>query len=420
VKNIAVLISRDFSTRVKTTSYVLTTILGVLLIFVLAFIPVVIDWFDTRFEQTEIHLLLVDKTNLLGRNVEQVLTQQYQGAENVSITPVSDMSETEMVAMMTTEGKTGILVIEYDELGEPVYSLHTTNASNISQNSTVQRIINQAHILYNADRLGLSFAEVSMLLSNPDLRVKEITPTVEEFLEQAKEVEAEIHFQSWVLAYLLLLVLYMALMLYGNMVASGVAEEKSSQIMEVMVSMVKPLHLMIGKIVGIGALGLLQFIIWIATGIVVVVIKNIGFSISSIPLTTLLWFAFFFILGYLFYATIFAAAGALVSRVEEVQQVVTVLMMGIIVGFIISYASFMNPNSSLATVTSLIPLFSPMVMFSRLTLTSPPTWQVITSIALLIGGIVVNTWLGAKIYRICVLMYGKRPRLKEVLRYITE
>lgn len=190
--------------------------------------------------------------------------------------------------------------------------------------------------------------------------------------------------------------------------------------MEIMVSVVKPMQLMIGKIVGIGTLGLVQFVIWVTTGIIVITMKNLGFLIGTIPLGTLLWFVLFFVLGYLFYATIFAAAGALVSRVEEVQQVVTILMMGLVAGFIIAYMSFMNPNSALATVTSMIPLLSPMVMFARVTLANPPALQIIASLALLILGIFVNTWIGAKIYRVGILMYGKRPRLKDIFRYLAD
>ncbi|HKM17605.1 MAG TPA: ABC transporter permease, partial [Limnochordia bacterium] len=260
--------------------------------------------------------------------------------------------------------------------------------------------------------------DVMLLTQYPYLHVKTLEPVGDGELEEGDEVVADSHIQSLILAYLLLFILYMALILYGQMVAQGVAEEKSSRIMEIMVSVVKPMQLMIGKIIGIGTLGLVQFAIWIGTGAIVISMKNLGLSIGDIPIGTLLWFALFFILGYLFYATIFAAAGALVSRVEEVQQVITILMMGLIAGFIIAYMSFMNPNSSLATVASMIPLLSPMVMFARVTLTNPPAVQIITSIALLILNIIVNTWIGAKIYRVGILMYGKRPSVKEVFRYL--
>jgi len=418
VRNVGILINRDFTSRVKTGSYIITTILGVLVIVVLAFIPVAIDWMESRFEPTDAHLLLMDKTNAVTESAEHVIAQYYQGVENISIAASTGSALADAVAQMDAENKTGVLAVEYDEEGNLVYTLHTRQSTNMNMNSTVQRIINQINLHYNANKMGLSHEDVMLLTQDPYLHVKTLEPVGDGELEEGDEVVADSHIQSLILAYLLLFILYMALILYGQMVAQGVAEEKSSRIMEIMVSVVKPMQLMIGKIIGIGTLGLVQFAIWIGTGAIVISMKNLGLSIGDIPIGTLLWFALFFILGYLFYATIFAAAGALVSRVEEVQQVITILMMGLIAGFIIAYMSFMNPNSSLATVASMIPLLSPMVMFARVTLTNPPAVQIITSIALLILNIIVNTWIGAKIYRVGILMYGKRPSVKEVFRYL--
>lgn len=418
MRNVGILINRDFTSRVKTGSYIITTILGVLVIVVLAFIPVAIDWMESRFEPTDAHLLLMDKTNAVTESAEHVIAQYYQGVENISIAASTGSALADAVAQMDAENKTGVLAVEYDEEGNLVYTLHTRQSTNMNMNSTVQRIINQINLHYNANKMGLSHEDVMLLTQDPYLHVKTLEPVGDGELEEGDEVVADSHIQSLILAYLLLFILYMALILYGQMVAQGVAEEKSSRIMEIMVSVVKPMQLMIGKIIGIGTLGLVQFAIWIGTGAIVISMKNLGLSIGDIPIGTLLWFALFFILGYLFYATIFAAAGALVSRVEEVQQVITILMMGLIAGFIIAYMSFMNPNSSLATVASMIPLLSPMVMFARVTLTNPPAVQIITSIALLILNIIVNTWIGAKIYRVGILMYGKRPIVKEVFRYL--
>jgi ABC-2 type transport system permease protein len=373
---------------------------------------------ESRFEPTDAHLLLMDKTNAVTESAEHVIAQYYQGVENISIAASTGSALADAVAQMDAENKTGVLAVEYDEEGNLVYTLHTRQSTNMNMNSTVQRIINQINLHYNANKMGLSHEDVMLLTQDPYLHVKTLEPVGDGELEEGDEVVADSHIQSLILAYLLLFILYMALILYGQMVAQGVAEEKSSRIMEIMVSVVKPMQLMIGKIIGIGTLGLVQFAIWIGTGAIVISMKNLGLSIGDIPIGTLLWFALFFILGYLFYATIFAAAGALVSRVEEVQQVITILMMGLIAGFIIAYMSFMNPNSSLATVASMIPLLSPMVMFARVTLTNPPAVQIITSIALLILNIIVNTWIGAKIYRVGILMYGKRPSVKEVFRYL--
>lgn len=142
--------------------------------------------------------------------------------------------------------------------------------------------------------------------------------------------------------------------------------------------------------------------------------------LSTIPLTTILWFGLYFVLGYFFYASIFAAAGALVSRVEEVSQVVTVIMMLLMAGFFAAYISFLNPNGSVAVVTSLIPFTSPMVMFARIVLGNPPMMEVIASVVLLVAALLIVAWVSAKIYHIGILMYGKRPSLRQVLRLIRD
>jgi ABC-2 type transport system permease protein len=145
-----------------------------------------------------------------------------------------------------------------------------------------------------------------------------------------------------------------------------------------------------------------------------------GEAVSTIPLGTVLWFGLYFILGYFFYASIFAAAGALVSRVEEVSQVVTIIMMLIMVGFFAAYVSFLNPNSTFAVVTSLIPFTAPMVMFSRIVLGNPALIEIIASVVFLLLAVLLGAWISAKIYRTGILMYGKRPSLRQVLRLIRE
>lgn len=416
MNNIPILIGRDFFTRAKSTSYIITTIIGVLAIIALAFVPTIIEWIDARFEQAEVHLLLLDKTDSVAPIIHNIAVQMGAEDDSISVVASTATSNQEAITEMRTENKTGVLVVEYDEQANLNYTLFTDDGSNINLNSAVQRIINQANTQFNATTLGLSLEEVSLLMRTPYLNIRE---TNIDSVDEGEEVFVDNHFQAIFLAYLLLFIIYMALILYGNMVASGVAEEKSSRIMEVMVATVKPLHLMIGKVIGIGTLGLVQFSIWIATGIFVITLNNFGFSIGTIPLDTLVWFGVLFVLGYLFYATIFAAAGALVSRVEEVQQVVTIIMMLMIGGFFVAYGSMMNPNGTVATVASMIPFFSPMTLFARVALANPPIIQIIISLVLLVAGIMINTVIAAKIYRVGILMYGKRPSLKEVFRVLT-
>lgn len=415
---IPVLVKRDFTSRVKGTAYILTTLIGVLVIAGLTFIPPLLDQVFSGMAPKRIDLYVYEQPT--EASIVPYLLEVAATRENVSILPAEGASETELYQRVLDEALTGLLLID-----GPLYTLVAPDVSNIMVNDEIEGIINQAVTRRNAERLGLSEQDMVDLFRRVDLKVREISPSGSD----GEEVDEVAQTQAMVLAYFLLFMIYMALILYGNMVASGVAEEKSSRIMEVMVSCVKPTELMLGKIIGVGALGLVQFVIWISTGLVVSTVTKSGIMndllgvvgpLSTVPLSYILWFGLFFVLGYFFYASIFAAAGALVSRVEEVSQVVSVIMMLIVVGFFAAYASFLNPNSSLAVTTSIIPFTSPMVMFARIVLTKPPVSQVLASVAILVASVLAGTWISAKIYRIGILMYGKRPGLRQLFRLLRD
>ena len=200
MRNVGILINRDFTSRVKTGSYIITTILGVLVIVVLAFIPVAIDWMESRFEPTDAHLLLMDKTNAVTESAEHVIAQYYQGVENISIAASTGSALADAVAQMDAENKTGVLAVEYDEEGNLVYTLHTRQSTNMNMNSTVQRIINQINLHYNANKMGLSHEDVMLLTQDPYLHVKTLEPVGDGELEEGDEVVADSHIQSLILA----------------------------------------------------------------------------------------------------------------------------------------------------------------------------------------------------------------------------
>ncbi len=414
---IPVLVKRDFMSRVKGAPYIITTILGMLVFIGLTFVPALVGYLESGFEAGHLDVMVLEQTDNFFPYLQEVSEDVY-GQEEVRFTLAAGLNEKEAFQIVLEENMTGLLLVD-----PPLFTLATIDGSNLAQNSRLQAIINRALTRANAERLGLSEEEMGTLFQRVDLRVRQIGTADAD----GKEIDSEEYSQSLVLAYFLLFMIYMALVMYGNMVASGVAEEKSSRIMEVMIATVKPLELMFGKIIGIGALGILQFAIWIGTGLAMMGIRKtglfgnysqLGLALGNIPVSTLLWFGLFFLLGFFFYASIFAAGGAVVSRVEEVNQVVTIILMIIIVGFFASFVSFSNPNSTFAVAASLIPFTSPMVMFSRLVLTNPPTIQVVSSVLILLVSIVVGAWISSRIYRIGVLMYGKRPSLREVWRYL--
>lgn len=415
---IPVLVKREFTSRVKGTAYIITTLIGILVFVGLSFLPPLMERLASSMGPGQIELVVLEhaETTSIMPYLQQLSTER----ENLAFRDAAGLDEVEAYRLVLDQGLSGLVLID-----GPLYTLITPDSKNVVLTDEVQSIMSQAAGRQNAVMLGLSQEELLSLFQPIDFRVREVSPQSQDGVE----VDSAAHTQAMILAYFLLFMIYMALVMYGNMVASGVAEEKSSRIMEVMVSTVKPLELMFGKIIGVGALGLVQFALWMGTGLIMASIGKAGLlgeslgggaSLSTLPLSTVLWFGLYFLLGYFFYASIFAAAGALVSRVEEVSQVVTLLLMFIVVGFLAAYISFLNPNSNFAVATSLIPFTAPMVMYARIVLANPPLIEVVCSIVIMLVAIVLGTWISSKIYRIGILLYGKRPTVRQVLQLLRD
>ncbi len=413
---IPVLVKREFTSRVKGAAYILTTLIGVLVFVGLSFLPPIMERLSSRFVPKSIDLVVVD--NDVESSVLPFLVELSQEREGLAIRDLSGWDERDAYRLVLDEQLAGLLLLD-----GPLATLVTPDSKNVVLNDEIRNLVSQAATRWKAAELGLTQAEIESLFHAVDFRIREVAPEQED----GTEVDHVAQTQAMVLAYFLLFMIYMALIMYGNMVASGVAEEKSSRIMEVMVSTVKPVELMFGKIIGVGALGLVQFVIWISTGLLMAFMGRTGLMgvmfgmtepLRALPLDSILWFGLFFVLGYFFYASIFAAAGALVSRVEEVSQVVSLLMMFIVVGFFAAYISFLNPNSSFAVTASLIPFTAPMVMFARIVLADPPLLQVAVSVVIMLGSIIIGTWVSSKIYMLGILLYGKRPSIRQVVQLL--
>jgi ABC-2 type transport system permease protein len=222
---------------------------------------------------------------------------------------------------------------------------------------------------------------------------------------------------------ILVFIIYFSVLIYGNMIAMEVATEKSSRVMEILISSVSPVTQMFAKIAGIALLGLTQqaFILLVAFLSLKQAIpagqeggfgEVIGFA--NIPIGTIGYAVVFFLLGYLLFATLAATLGSLVSRIEDVNQVITPLNLLVIVAFMISMFGLQNPESVFITVTSYIPFFTPMIMFLRVGMLALPMWEIVLGISILIVTITIFALLGARIYRGGVLLYGKSSSLKDI------
>ena len=246
---------------------------------------------------------------------------------------------------------------------------------------------------------------------------------------EVETVETEKSFLSaYTSTYVMIMFLYMAVLLYGNMVSTSVATEKSSRAMELLITTVKPSALMFGKVLGVGLAALTQLGVLIAVGFAAYGINKDAYAdipmieeiFSGITPEIILYLVVFFVLGFFLYAFMFGALGSTISRLEETNTASFPIIFLILIAFIISMMSMSSgtTDSTLVVVASFIPFFSPMVMYVRICMGFVPLWQILVSIGLMVGANIVVGYFAARIYRIGVLMYGKPPKLGELFRML--
>jgi ABC-2 type transport system permease protein len=262
---------------------------------------------------------------------------------------------------------------------------------------------------------------------DPD-KVGELTRNVElETLRVSEEgSRAEGGLAGAALAYILFLMLYMMMVIWGQQVMNGVLEEKSSRIVEVVLSSMRPFELLLGKLVGICLAGLTQFVIWLGTMMVVtapgvlaaLAVLPDDVKLPHITIAMVLNYLILFVLGFFVYATMYAAIGSAFNNVQEAQQVAGVAVFFLVVPFVLMFRIINDPNSTLAVVASLIPPFTPLLMTLRISLVMPPVWQILLGHVLTFAFILGMVWICARIYRIGILMYGKKPTFQELWRWI--
>ncbi|MCG3194709.1 MAG: hypothetical protein DIJKHBIC_03973 [Thermoanaerobaculia bacterium] len=245
---------------------------------------------------------------------------------------------------------------------------------------------------------------------------------------EAKEVETESSKNAGfnlAVSGVFFFLIYISIFVYGAFIMRGVLEEKNNRIVEVLVSSVKPVHLMLGKIIGIGFVGLTQYAVW---GVLASFMSLPAFAammgmadgVPSIPFLTIAAFVVFFLLGYFLYAALYAAVAAPFNTEQEAQQFVMVPAMILILASTTWFFAFNTPNGAVAVTLSFFPLTSPLLMFMRISVQPPPFWQIGVSIVLLLLAIWGMAWLAGRIYRVGILMYGKKPTVPEIFRWIRE
>jgi len=222
--------------------------------------------------------------------------------------------------------------------------------------------------------------------------------------------------QRQVIGMIIVALMFVGIMMYGSLVTQGIVEEKSSRIVEILLATVRPWQLMLGKVLGLGLVGLVQLAIIGVVGIIGADVTGV-LTVSGAASGMLAWGLLWYVLGFFAYATVFAAAGSLVSRQEDVQSVITPVTMVLFIGYFVGFNLVLqNPDGTATAWLSMVPLFSPIMMPGRIAVGVAPAWQIVLAILLTLGIIALFTWLGSRIYRGAILHTGGRVKLRDALR----
>ncbi|MGZ3859624.1 MAG: ABC transporter permease [Flavisolibacter sp.] len=434
----ALIIKREYLSRVRKKTFILSTILTPLLFALVIGTVIFITVKNIRKEK----IVVVDPQGVLKSYIE--------GSEAVTY----DFRMDADTGNFSAKGYSGILYPPHTGINQTAdFRIITQKSLSRVANERIEKDIYRA--LENniiADSLKIDPRQID------ELKKRAALTTVASIKkdELGKTARSDFDLASKI-GYITAFLIYITLFVYGVMVMRGVMEEKTNRIAEVVISSVKPFQLMMGKIIGIGAVGLTQFLIWIVLifGISSLMVSFIPADVlhqvqqqgtqlsgsaaqtsealrtiasAKLSLSAVNWpmvigcFIFYFIGGYLFYAALFAAVGSAVNEdAQDAQSLTFPITMPIIIGIIIMMNSINDPTSSLAQWSSLIPFFSPIVMMSRIPFGVPdtvPYWQLGLSMVLLVAGFLFTTWLSAKIYRTGILLYGKKPTWKEMIKWI--
>lgn len=408
MSNFWIILWHTYFSKLKTKSFITTTLITVILVIGLTNMSKVINFFN-QGEEKQDTVAVIDNTEKLFPPLAEQLS-----ANNSKIQlQLFNGTEQEAEKSVKAGDFKGLLILSYNQENLPEATYKAMTIADSSLSSELQHYLQQLKTELAASQINLTQAQLSKLyepISFSKIPLEENAKTEEE-LSQARG-----------LVYVLLFIIYFSVILYASMIATEVATEKSSRVMEILISSVSPVKQMFAKILGVALLSLTQMVVILVIGYFSVK-NNLDsmqggmfefFGFSDIPLSTIVYALVFLLLGYFLYATLAAFLGSLVSRIEDVQQTIMPMTLLVVAGFMIAMFGLGTPDTPFITITSYIPFFTPMLMFMRVGMLTLPAWEPILGVAILIVTIVILSIFGAKVYRGGVLMYGKSNSFKDI------
>lgn len=436
LRNIRLIIRREFRNRVTQRSFIITTIILLALVVIATFVPTIVQLIaraTSAQTQNQTHIAVVNQAGVVAGLDETALTAFINTSLNgtqtgnsahyvISSQPGASVAD---VQRQVRDGKLDILLVFSRTPDQHVRLAYVTNTSELSDGNlaVIQTLATQLTFLDTANHQGLTPAQVRELSTPPNLTITRIQS---QSGRPAEQIAA-----GFVLSFAGAYLLFFAVTTYAAMVANGVVEEKSSRVMEVLLNAATPWQLLVGKIVGIGAAGLVQMVSLVVVGIGAIFLQipiqaalfgaNAGgffHYLSGVSIPFLVLFIIYFLLAYFLYASIFAGLGALVKQQDEVQSVTQIPLFLLIVSVALIYLGAFAPDATLTRVLSYVPFWTPTLMLARLGLGTVAWWEVVVTMLLMVAAIAACAWFASRLYRYGVLLYGQKPGLRQLARLV--
>jgi len=415
VRKVLAVIRREFVERVRQRWFWVMVVLGPLFFGAIFVLPTLLTG-----RGGVKHIAVVDGTTSTfgARLTERLDRESLFVAVRV---PSGSGTIDSLMAAVEMKAIDGFLIVTDAAVDSGKVMYRASNVSSFVTIGTLERVIGEMVNATRLEREGVNPALVAKSRIRVDLDSKKIS---------GGKATGESAAQSFSLAYFMGIILYMAILIYGINVMSSVLEEKTTKIVEVLISSLRPFQLLLGKVIGVGAVSIFQFLIWgVSTRLLISQRRHLlgerglgeasqVFQLPHVTAGTAAVFIAYFLGGFLLYSSMFAAVGAMSSNEQEARQAQQPVTMLLVASFISMFAMLNDPGSTLSVTLSLIPFSSPIAMPVRWAAGNLPIDEVALSLAILVVSILGVTWVAARIYRVGILMTGKRPSLKELVRWV--
>ena len=419
------IVKREYLERVRTRWFIFATVFGPIFFGAMIIVPAVMakrSKSTIEFSNTRI---LDATTTGIGRRIADAMNRGRAAgsvAPQVVVLKTPELSQAESTATHQVMNKqlSGYLIADEGTLRGEEVRYAGRNATSLGDMERVRSAVKEAVLAQRLEQAGIDSSRVR------DMTFLPLSLNPERITDKGRGGSGTV---SIIFAGAIAFLLYMTIVLYGQNVLRGVLEEKTTRVAEVVVSSVQPETLLAGKVLGVGAVGLTQQVLWVITTVLMFKLRQpilAKFGVSSMPFALpqisiglALLLLLFFLLGFIFYSSLYAAVGASVNSEQEAQQAAQPMLILLVATAIFINPILINPTSTLATVMSLLPFSAPIIMPLRLALGSVPWYELVGSLVGVLLACFAATWFAARIYRVGLLMYGKRPTMREMARWVS-